>query len=80
MTVDIAHHHLFTPVAEAASGGLFGVGIAGTVLQLAVAGRHLGVQAVGEIMQDTHAVLHRLEANRECLSTVPADFWACHLS
>jgi hypothetical protein len=77
--VDPTYHHLVTPVAEAASGGLLGVGIAGIVLQLAVAGGHLGVQAVGEVMQDTHAVLHRLGARRGCLSTVPTDFWACHL-
>lgn len=45
-TVGTTHHHLVTPVAEAASGGLLGVGIAGVVLQLPVAGGHLGVQAV----------------------------------
>lgn len=72
--VDAAHHHLVSSVAEAASGGLLGVGIAGIVLQLAVTGGHLGVQAVGEVMQDTHAVLHRLGARTECLSTVPTDF------
>lgn len=65
-----AHHHLVSPVAEAAGGGLLSVGVAGVVLQLAVAGGHLGVQAVGEVMQDTHAVLHGLEASRERLSPV----------
>lgn len=74
LAMEIAHHHLVSPVAEAASGGLLRVGIAGIVLQLAVTGGHLGIQAVGEVMQDTHAVLHRLGAKRECLSTVPTDF------
>lgn len=65
-----AHHHLVSPVAEAAGGGLLSVGVAGVVLQLAVAGGHLGVQAIGEVMQDTHAVLHGLGASREHLSPV----------
>lgn len=65
-----AHHHLVSPVAEAAGGGLLSVGVAGVVLQLAVAGGHLGIQAVGEVMQDTHAVLHGLGASRERLSPV----------
>lgn len=45
-----AHHHLVSPVAEAAGGGLLSVGVASVVLQLAIAGGHLGVQAVGEVM------------------------------
>lgn len=70
--MDSTHHHLVAPVAEAASGGLLGVGVTGVVLQLSVAGGHLGIQAVGEVVQDTHAVLHGLRASREQLSSCPA--------
>lgn len=61
---DSAHHHLVTLVAEAAGGRFLHVGIAGVVLQLAVAGGHLSVQAVGEVMQDAHAVLHGLQSEQ----------------
>lgn len=61
---DGAHHRLVALVAEAAGGGLLGVGVAGVVLQLAVAGGHLGIQAVREVVQDAHAVLHGLGTER----------------
>lgn len=59
-----------TSVVEATSQGFISVIAPGHVVNLCVFIRHLSIQAVGQIMQDTDTVLHRLKEKNSQITSL----------
>lgn len=61
----MSYLHFATPAVEAACESFVHVNTPGHVVELGVFVGNFGIQAVGEVVQDADAILHRLKSPPE---------------